>query len=79
MMRIDAGIPMPPKGRLRSSKYPIPDMKVGDSIFRAGNGARAKLCSAAWGYCNLNAPTWKFTTRTVTEDGVVGARMWRTA
>lgn len=49
-LKIESGIPIPPRNRRSGSKYPFADMKSGDSFFV--EGARAPtLRSAVGAYC----------------------------
>ena len=66
MIKIDKNVPMPSAG-----KYPFGDMDVGDSFFVAG-----KTAAQMGGTMHFRKPK-KFTTRTVTENGVKGIRIWR--
>lgn len=78
---IDKGVPIPPatSGRYAISRYPFDRLEVGDSFvaMKVGEGKRntvASYMSAAqkrYGY--------KFSMRTVTEDGVAIIRIWRIA
>lgn len=69
-IQIEVGIPIPPDARsLRTPKYPLAQMKVGDSFFSAKTGL-SRLVSI---YKKKNLGT-NFTVRKV--DG--GWRVWRT-
>lgn len=73
MITIDKDVPMPSPAK-PPPKYPWRSMAVGDSFFIAGLTV-AKLASlAAWG---RKATGYRFTCRTVTENGVAGVRVWR--
>ena len=76
MIKIDKGIPVPPRmPRGARSKYPFLGMEVGDSFFVPGIKPRQispRSCSA-----RLRAEGAKFATRSVTENGVDGTRVWR--
>lgn len=89
MIEIDSGIPIPDKrvggdgGRLRS-RYPFHAMGVGDSFFLApdpeetwerfrGRVAAALMRAKEAGCIGAG------TTRTLTQGGVKGLRVWRTA
>ena len=65
MIAIDKNIPVP------GEKFPLSQMEVGDSFFAAGENA-----SSFGAYFSKQKPK-KFTTRTVTESGVKGYRVWR--
>jgi len=69
--KIDKGIPVPePNVRGRTSKYPFRQMEVGDSVFIP------RMASTISGLLSQAKPM-KFTTRTATEDGIKGTRVWR--
>ena len=75
MIKIDKDIPIaahPPKTKV--SKYPWPDMEVGDSFFLPG--IKTADFSGAAHSAGLRTGK-KFSLRSVTEDGVEGARCWR--
>jgi hypothetical protein len=86
-MIIDTDVPMPrgdkemfPSRGNRQSQYPFHIMDVGQSVFYPMNGANAIDKHPAY----LAAATiqkrykdYRFTGRTVTEDDVVGVRIWR--
>jgi len=74
-IKIAIDIPVPEK---RTTHYPWAGMDVGHSIFVPGRIA-CNILSAANDWAKRNRPEWKFTCRTVTESGVKGARVWRTA
>jgi hypothetical protein len=72
----DHDIPLPRKksdGR-KIGKHPVDRMKVGDSLFfpEAPPGVSARFYELG-----RRRPGWKFATRSVVEDGVAGARVWR--
>ena len=67
MIKIDDGVPIP------RSKYPWREMKVGQSFFTEDPKVRAAGFEAGK---RLNL---KFVSRTVTENGIKGFRIWRTA
>lgn len=52
-------------------KYPLKDMEIGDSFFAPGRKSNSVSASIARAYPK------KFTRREVTENGVVGVRVWR--
>lgn len=67
-IKIDKGVPCPSR---RNRIWPFPEMEIGDSFFAPGkSGANLHVASRS-------APSFKFTTRTVTENGVKGTRVWR--
>lgn len=71
-IKIDKGIPLPKQ--VRTSKYPFADLGVGDSFFVPGVKA-ASLGNAAKHHAARTGHSYR--SRTVTEDGVLGARIWR--
>lgn len=86
---IEGGIPLPPpspSGRRggRSRKYPVPDLKPGDSFFvpetseRDANAIRGSLATAI-SRVKTAHPGWEYATRVWDEKGVRGIRVWRTA
>ena len=74
---IDKGIPMPklphphPRGRTR---YPWREMEIGDSFFVTGTPQNLR---SGFVYSSILAGI-RITTSKVTENGVVGTRVWRT-
>jgi hypothetical protein len=69
MIKIEKGIPTPPR-----SRYPLRDMEIGDSIFVPGKtslGFSGYVASAS------QKTGFKFATRKAIEDGVTGLRVWR--
>ena len=71
--QIDADIPLPSR-RGNGSKYPFHLMTVGDSFFVPDvKGATLSNAAGHWRKRGFN-----FAVRMVTEDGVRGARIWRT-
>lgn len=70
---IEKGIPIPTKAR--GGSLPFDQLEVGDSFFviRSGSGANMAIKKFQ------EISTSKFTYRTVTEGGVKGVRIWRTA
>lgn len=66
--KIEKDVPIPPKNAGRGSKYPFPEMEVGDSIL-----VELKQSSAAT--LTRAIPDMKFATRKV--EG--GTRIWRIA
>lgn len=66
---IQSNIPLPtPRGPV---KYPLADMKVGDSFFIPGKNSQQISGSFA-----INRPK-KFSVRQREENGVKGVRVWR--
>lgn len=71
-IKIDKGIPCPPRGQHKASKYPWEDMKVGDSfLFPKHLGRQA--CYQSGAYHNNKAGVKKFVIRRTPE----GYRCWR--
>ena len=76
-IKIETGIPIPKqKG---TSKYPFQSMKIGDSFFVPNIHVSALSGSMINARNSMNAPKAKWITRTVTENGVKGVRVWRIA
>lgn len=73
--KIEKGVPIPPGGGRPTAPYPFDKMEVGDSFFTAGEKAQSRISNSAKNYATKKGV--KFTTRTVTEGGVKGARIWR--
>ena len=72
MLKIDKNVPMPMKyAGGAPTKYPFRAMDVGDSTFVTGGKP------SHFGGCFTKLSPKKFATRTVTEKGVVGVRIWR--
>jgi len=70
-LKVERNIPIPKIG-VGHTKYPFPEMKVGDSV--AVNGElKNRLRQAAFHYAKRHKP-WSFKTRTV--NGKM--RLWRT-
>lgn len=69
MIEIDQGIYIPPVKVGRPRKYPLADLKVGESFFAPGKRREDFGLSS-------HLPK-KFTTRLVTEKRVRGTRVWR--
>ena len=75
MIEYQTGVPIPDQnGRGGTPKYPLRDMPVGASFFVPG-GTHAKLNGA---FAPHRRAGKAFLTRTVTENGVKGIRVWRT-
>lgn len=77
-MKIDKHIPSP-FGKT-NPRYPLRKMEVGDSFFEAGefthlNASRAYMCAKT----TQRRTDMDFQGKRVTEDGVRGIRIWRTA
>ena len=73
-MKIDKGVPLPPSNRGRSKSSPWRTFDVGDSTFIVGK--RPNTIGGLFTKVQKELD-WKFTLRTVTEDGVRGVRVWR--
>jgi hypothetical protein len=73
MIPIDKSVPLP-RPRPHNSVYPWQQMDVGDSFF-APCEKRGAVQSALSYAGKRNG--FKFATRTVTENGVTGVRVWR--
>ncbi len=71
IIAIDKGIPFP-EGR-GHKKYPFREMKVGDSVFVPNMTTRASFNGAL-----QSAAPFRFTSKTMVENGVIGCRVWRT-
>ena len=74
-MIIQKNVPIP-AAKGRPVKYPLATMVVGDSFFvatdvRSAVSGPASRCRKKTGY--------RFTIRTVEEDGIKGIRVWRVA
>lgn len=81
--KIEKGIPIPAIERVeRKRKYPLDTMAIGESFFVPGTKASSmhacitRFHKATKGKKDQGSK--KFCVRTVTEDGVAGARVWRT-
>lgn len=72
---ITAAIPIPAPRDVFVRKYPLRDMAVGESFFVPGVHQRQIGASIRYATCDCR----KFATRRVTENGVRGLRIWRTA
>ena len=67
--KIENDIPLPP-----GNKYPFGELEIGQSFFASGKeGANAQPASSRYGRVHGK----KFVSRSVTENGVVGRRIWR--
>lgn len=71
MIKIDKAVPLPPVNTGKNVKYPLRYMEVGDSFFVEG-----VTVSKLSGTLPPHKPK-KFSTRSVTEGGVDGVRVWR--
>jgi len=86
MIKIDRGIPIPPRtvGRAGNTdgavcKYPWHEMEIGDSFVfpDGGNVSRAQRMASTNLVVRHKMARSRFTTRTLTEDGRRVVRVWR--
>jgi hypothetical protein len=68
-------VPIPKVRFPNRTLYPIDDLQPDESFFIAGDRASAKLSSVVGNY---NSPDRKFTVRACTDNGITGARLFRT-
>lgn len=73
-MQFDTDIPLPPR-RGRPAKYRFAEMEVGQSFFAPVQISTLQACARR---AAAAQPGRKYTTRAVVENGVAGARCWRT-
>ena len=81
MITIDKGMPMPARTSDKK-KWPWAEMAVGDSFFAAGYSlVQNQMGNPRFSVTNgrLKVPGSKWITRTVTENGIKGVRVWRIA
>ncbi len=77
MYEIEKDIPII-KSRWRESKYPFPEMEIGDSFFVPLNGKEARKVQPSIVSCGNRYRDKRFTTRIIIEEGVkIGIRCWR--
>ena len=74
--QISNDVPIPANRAHGNAKYPWRDMQVGSSFFIPGRTAGALAGAKSTAKKNTG---FRFTTRTVTENGVNGCRVWRVA
>ena len=77
---VTPAVPITPQSRIPRSPlpaYPFAEMQPGDSFFAAEPSKLVR--DAANQYRRRYAPNTGWTIRGVTEDGVPGCRLWRTA
>lgn len=79
MIKIEKGVPMPPKVGGMNGLYPFSDMSPGDSFAlpltdKTIEHLRSKLSACANGWAKRHAPGAKFATRI--EDGRKSVRIW---
>jgi hypothetical protein len=75
-IKIDSNVAIPATRRGRT-KYPFATMNVGDSFFSPEENARTAALQHARN-ANAKGSCVKFVTRSVTESGETGYRIWRT-
>jgi|LakMenEpi03Aug12_release.lakeMendotaPanAssembly.Ray.scaffolds.fasta_scaffold3566662_1 hypothetical protein len=72
---IEKNIPIPQDAYAGNLVWPLNQMNPGDSVFVAGK----TIYQASSRIAQVKSKKgWKFTSRTVTENGVTGVRIWRT-
>ena len=71
-IKIESGIPVPPKGRPLAGSFPFDEMKVGDS-FALNNARPSTVGYLAAVFARRQEPKWKFTVRKTAD----GHRCWR--
>lgn len=77
MIQIDKGVPIPPHVRGQGApKYPWREMEIGDSFFVSDRHRRSISAAASSARQHRGH---QFATRSVTENGVDGIRVWRVA
>ncbi len=75
--KIEKGVPLPPAGGGRNGGQSMfANMTVGDSMFLVGRKADRVLNTAST-YGHRHSPRWRFSVRTVVENGLAGVRVWR--
>lgn len=82
-IKIDDAVPVNPRGR--ETKLPLAELEVGQSFFlpadeQTKEGQRhlqARLCSASR-KTKTRHPQRVFVTRSMTENDLLGVRIWRT-
>ena len=73
-VKIDDDVPMPPHGGGRGDKWPYRKVNVGESWFMPGKGVNV-VSSQVSGWKLKTG--FRYASRTVTENGVKGVRVWR--
>lgn len=75
MIKIEKNVPLPLGAGAGGSnkKYPIEEMQVGDSFFAPG----VTTANISGAFMKAKSQGKKFCTRTVTEGGIAGCRVWR--
>lgn len=74
--QIQSNIPLPPASTTRR-RWAFSDMAIGDSFFDTAHPKTIMNAAKAWRL--RNDPSVRFASRSVTEDGVRGIRVWRVA
>lgn len=75
---VEKGVPIPSRRNIgRPSIYPWASMQVGDSFFAPIGKGKAGVAKGSYNAQKLHGI--KLTTRSVTENGRAGVRIWRTA
>lgn len=69
-IKIEKDVPLP----VHRGRYPFAPMEVGDSFFVANTNASV-LSNASVHYSQKLGH--KYTAKTITENGTIGARVWR--
>lgn len=77
-VKLDSNIALPDMRRAGRSIYPFAEMKVGQSFFVGESQRNPKSVMTAASAIQKKIES-KFVTRTVTENGKAGVRVWRTA
>ncbi len=73
---IQSNIPVPRPTQGRPYRYPLMDMKVGESVFLPGKTG-GKLRNSVYHFNTKHQGRCQFITRNWEEDGVRGYRVWR--
>ena len=73
-MKIESGIAIPNKTWERESKYPIKDMKIGDSIFFPNKKYKRTSVTSAFTSYRAKHTDFAFVVRTINGKGF---RIWR--
>lgn len=69
-IKIEKNVPLP----MCPARFPFTAMEVGDSFFAANVTGSALSNASSHSRQRLGH---KYTTKTITENGVIGARIWR--
>lgn len=75
--KVEKKVPVPEEGPSRMKRYPLGSMEVGDSFFVPEDEVNnlGSVVQSAHKYGKRHKVF--FTTRRVTESGLVGVRVWR--